>query len=246
MIIKTVYMKKRFLIDPALMVFAFLLSIAGHSQELFTNYLAKEKYSARIEELRKEFGANKKMPKEIELECLTALSYYPQLKNTHIQFRFGNISATMISQPKLNSIFKTNGSREYQVIITKPGPTRKGLQWTELSFNALVGWIGHELGHIMHYDHMAFTGILLIGIKYALPQFRRKLERFTDQVAIKHDLGYALYEGTDYTVNRSKASAGYKKRLLKFYLSPAEIKKYISLKNAYKVNYHKLRIFENI
>jgi hypothetical protein len=237
-------MKKLFIINPAFICFSFLISIASHSQESFTSYLSKENYTGKIDELRKEFGINKSIPEEIELECLTALSYYPQLKNINIVFKFGKTSSTMISRPKLGSIFKSNDKREYQVIIRKQGTTKKGLEWSELSFNSLVGWIGHELAHIVHYDHKAFGGIVLMGIRYAFPQFRRRMERFTDQVAIKNNLGYSLYEGTDYSINSSNATESYKKHLKKFYLSPAEIKKYINLKNSYKINYQKLKIVD--
>jgi hypothetical protein len=237
-------MKKRFIINPALILFACLISISGDSQNLFASYLVKENYESKIEELRKEFSTNKLIPKEVELECLTALSYYPQLKNTHIVFRFGKTSSTMVSRPKLNSILKKNAKREYQVIIKKPGASNIGLEWTELSFNSMVGWIGHELGHITHYDHKGFAGIAIMGIKYAFPNYRRRMERFTDQLAIKHDLGSALYEGTEYMINSSNATQKYKRRLQKFYLSPVEIKKYTNLKYLFKINYQKMRIVD--
>jgi len=237
-------MKKRFIIDPALILFAGLISMASHSQDIFAGYLVKGNYETRIQELRKEFGTNKSIPKEVELECLTALSYYPQLKNTHIVFRFGKTSSTMVSRPKLNSILKKNVKREYQVIIGKHGASKIGLQWTELSFNSMVGWVGHELGHITHYDHKGFAGIAVMGIKYAFPNYRRRMERFTDQLAIKHDLGSALYEGTEYAINSSHATQKYKKRLQKFYLSPVEIKKYINLRYSFKINYQKMRIVD--
>lgn len=237
-------MKKRFIINPSMILFAFIVSIASRSQDILTSYLVKDNYETRIEELRKEFGNNKSIPREIELECLTALSYYPQLKNTHIVFRFGKTSSTMISRPKLNSILKRNSKREYQVIIKKPGISKTGLEWTELSFNSIVGWIGHELGHITHYDHKGFAGIAVMGIKYAFPNYRRRMERFTDQLAIKHDLGSALYEGTEYAMSSSNATQKYKKRLQKFYLSPVEIKKYINLRYSFKINYQKMRIVD--
>jgi hypothetical protein len=73
-------MKKNLIINPALIYFSFLLSITGHSQEFVTR-LSKES-AGNIAELRKQFGTHKSIPEEIELECLTALSFYPQLKNS--------------------------------------------------------------------------------------------------------------------------------------------------------------------
>jgi len=150
----------------------------------------------------------------------------------------------MVSRPKINSVFRNNDKREYRVILRKPATSKNGVEWNKLSFNSLVGWIGHELGHITHYDHKGFGGMIIMGIKYAFPKYHKRMERFTDQLAIKHNLGYALFEGTDYTLNSSNVTDRYKKHLQKFYLSPAEIKKYISLRKFYKINYRKTKIVD--
>jgi len=176
------------------------------------------------------------------LECLTALSYYPELKNSKIIFKFGSPVSTMVSRPKLKSIFRSGNKREYEVIVRKSGASKNGLEWNELSFNSLIGWIAHELGHIVHYSHKTSGGILFTGIKYGFPGYRRRMERFTDNLVIQHDLGYALFEGTDYCINYSNAKPHYKKYMEKYYLSPTEIKERISSKNFYRVNYDATKI----
>src|SRR4030095_10170787 len=194
-------MRKKFIVNPRITFFSFLIAIAGHTQEKCAEYLLKDSFVYRLEGLKNEFGANKTIPKEIELECLTALSYYPELKDIKIIFQFGSPVSTMVSRPKLKSIFRSGNKRVYQVIVRKPGISKNGLEWSELSFNSLVGWIAHELGHITHYRKKTSGGILFTGIKYAFPGYRRRMERFTDNLVIQHDLGYALLEGTDYTIN---------------------------------------------
>jgi len=186
-------------------------------------YLKREDCEGNLSELKTEFGNKKIIPAEIELECLTALSFYPELKNTDIEFRFGDLNFTMISQPKFRSILCDRTRRQYVIIIQKQALSQSSIDWRELSFNAMVGWIGHELGHVLHYSHKSSGGILLIGMKYAIPGYRRKMERFTDQLAIQHHLGYALYEGVEYTLNSSQASKHYKQNQEKFYLQPEEI-----------------------
>ena len=186
-------------------------------------YLAREHFEGNLQGLRNEFGNKKIIPSEIELECLTALSFYPELKNTEIAFRFGNLNFTMISQPRLKSILYNRARRQYVITIQKQGLSRNSIDWRDLSFNAMVGWIGHELGHVLHYSHKSSGGIMFVGMKYAIPGYRRKMERFTDQLAIQHHLGYALFEGVDYTLNSSKASEHYKQSQEKFYLKPEEI-----------------------
>jgi len=237
-------MRKKFIINPGIAFFSFLISIAGHSQEMFASYLLKDSFDHKREDLKIEFGINKAIPDEIELECLTALSYYPELKNIKIIFQFGSPVSTMVSRPKLKSIFRSGNKRVYQVIIRKPGISKNGLEWSELSFNSLVGWIAHELGHIVHYSHKTSGGVLFTGIKYAFPGYRRRMERFTDNLVIQHDLGYALLDGTNYTINYSNATPHYKNYLVKYYLSPKEIKEAINEKSFYKIAYNKTKLIK--
>ena len=105
----------------------------------------------------------------------------------------------------------------------------------------MVGWIGHELGHVLHYSHKSGGGIMFIGIKYAVPGYRRKMERFTDQLAIQHNLGYALYEGVDYTINSSHASEHYKNNQEKFYLHTEEIIARIYSRDTWSVVFRKTK-----
>ncbi|HEY7161775.1 MAG TPA: hypothetical protein VH815_10975, partial [Acidobacteriota bacterium] len=202
-------------------------------------YLKRENFENNLSVLKNEFSNNKIIPAEIEVECLAALSFYPELRNTDIEFRFGNLDFTMVSRPKLKSILKGRERRQYIIIIQKPGLSRNNLDWKELTFNAMVGWIGHELGHVLHYSHKSSGGVLLVGIKYAFPGYRRKMERFTDQLAIQHNLGYALYEGVDYTINSSHATAHYKNSQEKFYLHPEEILERINSKESWSTVFRK-------
>jgi len=204
-------------------------------------YLNRKDFAHNLSALKNDFSSKKMIPADLELECLTALSFYPELKNTDIEFRFGNLNFTMISKPKFKSILKNRERRQYVIIIQKPGLSRNNLEWRELTFNAMVGWIGHELGHILHYSHKSNGGILFTGLKYAFPGYRRKMERFTDQLAIQHNLGYALYEGVDYTIN-SHATEHYKNSQEKFYLHPDEILARIYSKESWLTVFRKTKM----
>jgi hypothetical protein len=205
-------------------------------------FLKKEDFQTQVIKLEQDFASNKIIPKEIELECLTALSFYPELKYTSIEFKFARLNFTMISKPRFRSVLKSREKRQYVIVIQKPGPSKTHLQWQELSFNALVGWIGHELGHIVHYSNKSTAGIMFIGVKYGIPGYRRKMERFTDQVAIQHNLGFALYEGVDYTMKCPHASAHYKRSQEKFYLQPNEILSRIESKQAWSAVFRKTKM----
>jgi hypothetical protein len=230
-------MKRKLIINPLLVLFSCIVSIGSHSQEIVAGFLSKDSFNCKLKNLREEFGTDKTFPQEVELECLTALSYYPELKNIKIIFRFGSSMATMVSAPKSRSIFKSAPEREYQVTIRKKGTSKNGLEWSELNFSAFVGWIAHELGHIVHYTHKTSAGVLFTGIKYVFPGYRRRMERFTDNLVIQHDLGPALLEGTDYSINRSQAKSKYKRYLGRYYLSCGEIRERINSKDRYRVIY---------
>src|SRR5438552_9184989 len=80
-------------------------------------YLKRENFENYLSELRNEFGNKKIIPAELELECLVALSFYPELKNTDIEFRFGKLNFTMISKPKFRSVLKDKTERQYLIMI---------------------------------------------------------------------------------------------------------------------------------
>jgi len=236
-------MKQMACMNLVMFLVSFILTMHSNAQNSYQQfYLKRESFEDDLSALRNEFGNKKIFPAEIEMECLAALSFYPELKNTDIEFRFGNLNFTMISKPRFKSISKDRTQRQYVIIIQKPGLSKNNLEWKELSFNAMVGWIGHELGHVLHYSHKSSGGILFIGMKYAVPGYRRKMERFTDQLAIQHNLGYALYEGVDYTINSSHAGVHYKNNQEKFYLHTEEIIARIHSKETWSVVFRKTKM----
>lgn len=238
-------MKKRITINGLCFITSWLISLKLYTQTEYGDfYLRKESYEHSLPMLREQFGGNKTYPAELELQCLVALSFYPELKNTAIEFRFGKLNFTMTAKPKFNSFVRDKQLRQYVVTIEKLGSSKNNIEWSELSFNAMVGWIGHELGHIVHYSHKTNSGVAFIGVKYAFPGYRRKMERFTDQIAIQHDLGYALYEGVDFTMNRSHATEHYKKCQQKYYLQPDEIIARIHSKQTWSAAFRKTKMIQ--
>jgi hypothetical protein len=203
-------------------VFSSLIYAPSHAQDNLTqNYLQRSFFDNQLPYLKEQFGNNKQIPESIEMECLVALSFYPQLKNVPISFEFGKTIATMTAQPKLSSFFKSQEKRDYKITINTTKSAKDILN--NLSFNALVGWIGHELAHITQYMEKSNGGLLLTGMSYLIPGYRKKFERETDLIAIQHYMGFALYEGVKYTMCCSGASSSHKAYLNKYYLSPEEI-----------------------
>lgn len=195
------------------------------AQNSADSYLQRDSFTQRIAYLKANYGMHKTIPPALELECLTALEFFPELKDVHILFRFGKASTTMSSRPTITSLVHHRKKRLYIVTVNQDGASKLGLKWNELSFNETVGWFGHELSHILHYSQKSNGGILWMGYKYSFARYKRKMERFTDQLTISHGLGFALYDGTEYTLHCSNATKEYKNKSKRFYLKPDEILK---------------------
>ena len=183
----------------------------------------REKDSLKTEQMRNKYGENKIIPKEIESECLAALSHFPELKDTKIEFIYGAIKYTMQSQPKWDFFLKKKSNRTYVIRINN-NAKNTGMDYNELSFNAKIGWIGHELSHICDYKQMSAAQIIHFGAGYtSSSSFKTKVERRVDNITIQHGLGGELYEGVDYFLNQSSANKVYKNGQVKHYLCLREI-----------------------
>jgi hypothetical protein len=185
-------------------------------------YLKETDFAHQIDSLKTKFGKNKIIPAEIELECLVALSYYPELVDAHVEFLWNDkISSTMKMMPTIKSFF-FHKKLKYVVHMNKSAASTN-LNINDLSFNAKVGWIGHELGHVLQCVEKSRLGVLMIGIRHSSKKFITKHERETDIITIQHGLGYALYEGMHFTFNRPNIHPKYLEGLKKNYLSLDEI-----------------------
>lgn len=206
----------------------FLLIGTVQGQKRFEKmYLKKREFADKVANLRQKFSKNKVIPERIELASLVALSYFPELQDEHIEFRFKRISSTMKAQPHPSFIFDKNNNRRYVVYLSTKNAAYETLTIGELSFNALVGWIGHELSHISDFTTKSKWAIMTTGLKYTSQKKKREYERSIDIMTIEHGLGYALYEGMEYVYGHKKLSKSYKKNLQENYLSLDEILTYI-------------------
>ena len=96
------------------------------------------------------------IPEIIEKETLKALSYYPDLKDTKIELRFKkNIKkSTMQARPSFASFFRSRKNRSYLILISETFKISDTTFLTkDIPSDILIGWIGHELGHIMDYQN---------------------------------------------------------------------------------------------
>jgi hypothetical protein len=164
--------------------------------------------------------SNKKLfhPK-IKSAALVALSRYPELKNTRIEFLFRNITATMETRPKINFKAFSRKQRTYQVFINLNKGENRALDIDSLTETMKVGWIAHELGHVVDYESRSAFSLMAMGVFYVtVPSFKRNIEQSVDIITIRHGLGYEHCEGAEYLLYQSNATEKYKKNNLKYYL----------------------------
>ena len=76
----------------------------------------------------------------------------------------------MQAQPKFLSIFKKSENRSYLIIINKNfNIENKEFVIYDIPSEALIGWIGHELGHITDYNNRSGVNLLMFLFRATLP-----------------------------------------------------------------------------
>lgn len=177
---------------------------------------------------------NKTVPKVILEPVLKALSYFPDLDTVDISFEFKEkiSGSVMQAQPKIISLF-VNGKeeRKYRVKITRI--LELGDEFVpieEVPFDALVGWIGHELGHVMDYLNRSSTQMMHFGARYFLSKKKvTEAELTADGYAIDCGMGHQILANKIYILNNEGFAEAYRDKIKSLYMSPDQI---ISLSDA--------------
>lgn len=171
--------------------------------------------------------SNKIVPDNIWRETYVALSHYPELKDTPIEFKFKkNIKKSfMQAQPKLSGFFKNRKNRSYVIYINEKFKIEdETFSVKDVPSEVLIGWLGHELGHVMDYRDRSAIDMLWFGIRYVTSNnYIREAERAADTYAVNHGLGQNIIATKDFILNHSKLSESYKSRIQDLYLSQEEI-----------------------
>ena len=173
------------------------------------------------------FGANKTIPPVIGRNVLIALSFYPELVNTHIRFVFKRKlrSSVMQAQPVFKTLLTSKTNRAYQINISALFRlTHTAVPIHQLPDSIMIGWIGHELGHIMDYETRSTLGMIEFGLGYVLSaDYVKRVERIADNFAVGHGLGPYLVETKQFILNHAELPQAYKDKIARLYVSPEEI-----------------------
>ncbi|SFZ91796.1 hypothetical protein SAMN05428642_102335 [Flaviramulus basaltis] len=171
--------------------------------------------------------AQKTIPNSIKNEVHTALSYFPELNETKIEFKFKkNIKkSTMQAQPTFKSFFRNRKHRSYIILISEKFKiTNQEFSTKDIPSDILIGWIGHELGHVMDYQTRSNLNLIWFGIKYLLSDSHIvEAERAADTFAVNQGMEDYILKTKSFILNHADISTTYKNRIKRFYLSPEEI-----------------------
>ncbi|WP_262245936.1 hypothetical protein [Parapedobacter soli] len=179
-----------------------------------------------------QYKQNKTIPLAIEEPVLRALSYYPELKETSIQFVFTDKlkKSIMAARPIVGSLFKKQENRKYKVLINPAFKLDYGAESiTRIPDSVMIGWLGHELGHIMDYERRSTLGIIGMGISYSLSRnYVRKAERVADGNAVNRRMGAYLIAKKSFILHHPELPQGYRDKIEALYPSPDDISKLIA------------------
>ncbi|MEJ4088903.1 hypothetical protein [Galbibacter orientalis] len=175
----------------------------------------------------KEEIIKKEIPLAIRKEVITALSFYPELKEVAIEFKFKEKlqKSFMQAQPDFSTLLKKPKKRKYIIFIS----SNFNIEGEKFNINnvpedVIIGWIGHELGHIMDYLNRSSWNLFVFGIKYIfIGKHIREAERTADVFAVSYGMGDYILSTKNFILNHTSLSEAYKNRIKSLYLSPEDI-----------------------
>lgn len=170
---------------------------------------------------------SKIIPNIIKENVNKALSFYPELSDISIAFKIKkNIKkSTMQAQPKWNFLWKKRRKKSYIILISnKFKIENQEFNTLDIPSDVFIGWIGHELGHIMDYENRSKLNLIFFGIKYLFSHKSiKEAERTADTFAVAHGMAKYILATKDFILNNASIAQHYKARIVKYYLSPEEI-----------------------
>jgi hypothetical protein len=161
---------------------------------VFQDTLANRTYN--MDSLMAIIGNNKGLPEGFEIAAAIAYSAFPQLKDVNIDMILTQDGAPMESTLAIWSLFGPRKNRQYRIILNDAQHSFFGpILLRSLPFDAQVGILAHELGHIVYYDELTIFEFGKWGLMYLQDdEFRATHERTTDLMAVYHGLGSQIYQ----------------------------------------------------
>ncbi|MFI3286166.1 MAG: hypothetical protein R3Y08_05870 [Rikenellaceae bacterium] len=186
--------------------------------------------ACEIDSLSEVYGKNKIFIEEFLEATLIALSYYPELVDVPIEFKYSKEATTMAARPKPLSMLS---KRRYLVVVNN-SEAFEGVHLEDVPFNAQIGIIGHELAHIADYEKYNLSGVVGLLLRYSSKPRKALFEKEIDRATIDRGLGWQLYDWAIFVLSdESGSSEQYRAFKRKYYLTPNEIESQIEFYSRY-------------
>ncbi|HVG14567.1 MAG TPA: hypothetical protein VM935_06390 [Chitinophagaceae bacterium] len=170
------------------------------------------------------FAHNKCIPVSIEKNVLQALSFFPELKETRIDFIFKKKikSSIMQAQPVFGSLLRGRKNRRYRINISREFKLlHSQMPILQIPDTVMIGWIGHELGHILDYETKSNGGMISFGYRYYFHDaFVKKAEMMADSLAVDRGMGHYIVATKRFILDHAELPQAYKDKIARLYLSP--------------------------
>jgi hypothetical protein len=160
----------------------------------FSDTLAARRYN--LDSIRTIIGNNKGLPRGFELAGAIAYAAFPELKDVKIDMMLTQSGAPMESTVDIWSLFGNGKNRHYLVLLNDADSSYfDPILLRSLPFDAQVGILAHELGHIVYYERLNIFEFAKWGLLYLQDdEFRAIHERSTDLMPVYHGLGSQIYQ----------------------------------------------------
>ena len=152
-----------------------------------------------------------------------AAAYYTELCDRKIRLQYGSAKTSMAARPTVWSVFRKRDHRRYKIIVNKDSKSDGARLIYAAPFDARVGVMGHELAHVLDYSTRSGWQIMWMGVRYLGKNYRRKMERQTDSVAIVRGFGPQLYRYAYFVIYEADVDDAYRKYKSDMYMKPEEI-----------------------
>lgn len=175
----------------------------------FPDTLANEVYN--VDSLWQLVGDNKGVPVGYELAALLAYSAYPQLRDVAIDMKLIPSGAPMEANFDIKTLFGAKKNRKYIIYLNNAKNTDfDEILLHSLPFDAQVGILAHELGHVAYYHELSTLELAKWGLLYLISdEFRATNERTTDLMPVYHGLGSQIFQYAWYVRNDSSCAELY-------------------------------------
>jgi len=192
----------------------------------FADTLANRPYD--LDSIKRIIGENKGLPPGFETAAAIAYSAFPQLKDVNIDMILTGEGAPMESTVEIGSLFRGRDHRRYLILLNDAHNTFfDPILLRSLPFDAQVGILAHELGHVAYYHDLNIFEFGNWGLNYLRDdEFRATHERTTDLVPIYHGLGSQIYQYAYFVRNDPTCKSLYahgKDFMDKYYLTDKEL-----------------------